>query len=100
MIDLQQARQIAHAGLSANQVRINDRLIDLCILEDHTIETDFGWVFFWQSRSFVDSGNFFHALVGNGPLIVDQRDGTLHHTGTAQPVDCYIRQYRQRRPLA
>jgi Immunity protein 35 len=80
VIDLPQARQVASAWLAAHQVRINDRLINLCILDEHTINTDFGWVSFWQPRSFVDSGNFSDTLAGNGPVIVDRRDGTLNRT--------------------
>lgn len=66
---------------------------DLVLLEDKLIERSFGWVFFYQSQRFLDTANPLHAILGNAPLIVDRRDGSLHLTGTAQPIEYYIERY-------
>lgn len=34
------------------------------------LEYDFGWVFFWNTKRFMESGDHRHGLVGNAPLIV------------------------------
>ena len=34
-------------------------------------EYDFGWVYFYNSKEFVETGNFDSSLVGNAPVIVD-----------------------------
>ena len=99
MIDHQQARQIATDWLRAQPARASDGLPELRILDEHTIETDFGWVFFWQSQRFLDSRNSSDQLAGNAPLIVDRCDGALQITGTALPIEHYIQQYRQERGL-
>jgi hypothetical protein len=70
--------------------------IEVCILADRTLETDFGWVFFYESEHVCRGGHFAHKLVGNAPLIVDRIDGSLHVTGTANPVEFYIEEYRRR----
>ena len=63
---------------------------ELVILGDQTIEGEFGWVFFWTSRTHQESGDIQHALVGNAPFLVSRKDGSLHETGTALPIEDYI----------
>ena len=63
-------------------------------------EYDIGWVFFYNSKEYVETGNFLYALAGNGPLIVDRVDGKLYATGSGQPVEFFIEEFRKgnRRP--
>lgn len=67
----------------------------LTILDGETIEDDFGWLFFWQSRRYLETGNFSDILAGNAPLLVSRKDGTLHETGTAHPAEHYIENFRR-----
>jgi len=69
--------------------------IELVILENQTQEYDFGWVFFYNSKKYVESGDFRDALVGNAPLIVDRKSGQIHITGTAHDIDFYINNYQK-----
>lgn len=57
-------------------------------------EHDFGWVFFYNSKEFVESGKIMHKLAGNAPLIVDRNDGHIYVTGTARPLTDYIDDFR------
>jgi hypothetical protein len=59
----------------------------LVLLEDATLERDFGWVFFYRSAREDE------LLAGNAPFILDRRDDRLHVTGTARPIDEYIAEY-------
>ncbi len=72
-----------------------DDVLEFALMEDATIEGDFGWVFFWNSRAFLGSQDDRHALGGNAPIIVSRRDGSLHSTGTARPIDFYIENFRR-----
>jgi len=67
--------------------------MECLILDEHTIEREWGWVFFYQSREFVETGEARTMLSGNAPIIVCRHDGTLRHTGTALPVEKYIEEY-------
>ena len=73
---------------------------EVAILGEHTIETDFGWVFFWNSKEYVETDEFRYALAGNAPLIVDRRDGSIHETSTAEPIEEIIERYRRTHALA
>jgi hypothetical protein len=63
------------------------------IVDSATIERDFGWVFFYQSRRFLETRDPIWKLAGNAPYIVNRLDGALHVTGTARPIEEYIAQY-------
>ena len=60
-------------------------------------EYDFGWVFQWNSKEYVDSGNVLDAILGNDPLIVDRRDGHIYITwvvGRDHSWESYLEGYR------
>jgi hypothetical protein len=65
------------------------------IIDEETIEEDFGWVFFYQSRIFLETQIFSYALAGNAPIIINKSDGSLHPTGTARSIEDYIEEYRK-----
>ena len=74
---------------------------ELVILEDATIETDWGWIFFYQSSEYLNSGVFGDQVAGNAPYIVDRLTGSATATGTAFPIEHYIEEYeKQREPDA
>jgi hypothetical protein len=47
--------------------------VELAVNDSRTIETDAGWVFFYNSREFLRTGNPISGLVGNGPIFVDRQ---------------------------
>jgi hypothetical protein len=65
----------------------------LVLLEGKTLTRPIGWVFFYQSRQYVESGDVRDALAGNAPIIADRDDGMVYVTGTAHPVSYYLQQY-------
>jgi hypothetical protein len=62
---------------------------DYVFLEEETGVRDFGWVFFYESREYVVSGDASRKLIGNAPIVVTH-SGKAYLTGTAMPVDAYI----------
>jgi hypothetical protein len=63
------------------------------VLEDETIDRPYGWVFFYQSREYVETGDARTMLFGNAPLIFNRASGEIRVTGTALPAEEYLRQY-------
>ncbi|WP_404994344.1 YrhB domain-containing protein [Cupriavidus pauculus] len=57
----------------------------------------YGWLFFYNSRDDLQSGEISSMLAENSPFIVDAVDGSLHVLGTALPVDAYLRKYESTR---
>ena len=75
------------------EITISSASVDLVVLEHLALEFELGWVFFFQSRSFVESGDPVDMLAGNAPYIVNRHTGELRVTGTAQPIAYYIDRY-------
>lgn len=67
--------------------------IDCIVLKNDTIETSWGWVFFYQSKVYVETGDFCEMIVGNAPIIVNRNTGELVHTGTIHEIEYYIKEY-------
>lgn len=88
-----------NAWLLDHPVDSPDNPLELLLLDEHTIEEDFGWVFFYTSKLYYETGDFRYALAGNAPMIVDRRDGSIHITGTAYPTSYFIEEYRRQRPM-
>lgn len=56
-------------------------------------EFDVGWVFFYDSRQHLLSGDVRDALAGNAPVLIDRISGQVCPTGTAWPVEEYVAEY-------
>jgi hypothetical protein len=95
MIDRQEAREIVYRKINKPDGARPDRP-EMIILDEHTVEKDYGWIFYWTSRPWHEARDFRYALVGNGPIIVSRVDGALYHCGTAPPLEDRIREQEQR----
>lgn len=65
----------------------------LVVVDEQTIEKEWGWVFFYNSINFLESGDSIDALAGNAPYIVNKSTGEISVTGTAYEIEYYIKQY-------
>jgi len=86
-----EAQSLVESELEKTKDRFDP--IDCAVLEDKTIEKPWGWVFFYQSKSFIETGDFREMLGGNAPIIVNRDTSELTYTGTAQDVEFYIKEY-------
>lgn len=69
--------------------------IEAAIMRDATLEYEFGWVFFYNSREYLETKKFEDMLVGNAPLIFEKTTGRIVETGTAEPVETYVEAFRK-----
>jgi hypothetical protein len=75
------------------RIKSNQDSVDYVVLEDETIEKPWGWVFFYQSKAYVEYGDDIEMLAGNAPIIVNRYTGELVHTGTAYDIEHYLQEY-------
>jgi Immunity protein 35 len=90
MITSDEAKMIAIRYLDELQKKSGDPL-----QLTKTQEESFGWVFFYQSKEYMQTGVLSSALAGNAPFIVSRRDGAVHVLGTVHPADVYVKEYSQ-----
>jgi Immunity protein 35 len=79
MISSDRAKALAEEAVAA----LGD---EFAMISDKTIEVSGGWIFFYNSREFIETGNPISALAGNGPIFVD-RTGAVRHLPSALPWD-------------
>ena len=71
------------------------------LLRDATITRPYGWVFFYQSRAYLQNPtDVSRALAGNAPFLVDRVNGEVRVFGTAHPVEWYLSHYERELPPA
>ena len=63
------------------------------IVEDQVVEMPWGWIFIYNSRQFIETGDDQYHLMGNAPIFINRETGQIHHTGTANDVNYYIAEY-------
>jgi hypothetical protein len=85
---LPDAKVLAEREVDAIAAAVGD---DFVVIHDETVEIAEGWVFFYNSREFVETGDFRDALAGNGPIFVD-RDGLVKRLPTAIRRETAIKQ--------
>src|SRR5262249_16701370 len=92
-IDRQEAETLLRHYLDT---RIGSR-IEVVVLSDRTIEKDYGWIFRFQSKDYLE-GKTKHILIGNGPVLVE-KSGKIIPFPTAISLDESIKRYEQGLPL-
>jgi hypothetical protein len=84
LIAFDDARSLVAAVLAEMEPRARTELV---IDDRETRAEDWCWVFFYNSRAYVEDGDVIKALAGNGPIVVEKATGRVHVLQTATPVD-------------
>jgi hypothetical protein len=66
------------------------------VVEKNTIEKPFGWVFFYNSKKFVETGESRYRLAGNGPVIVNKHNSSVEFFGSSKPPLETVAEYEQK----
>ncbi|SDN68355.1 Immunity protein 35 [Streptomyces wuyuanensis] len=67
-----------------NEMAVYGRSVGVSVA--HVEEHDLCWIVSWQSDEYLRTRDHRHALVGNGPYLVDKADGSLHQIGVVDAV--------------
>ena len=67
--------------------------IELMIVEKSKIKMQYGTIYYYNSKSFLLSGNYQHALLGNAPFLVEQNSGKIFEFGTSRSIEYYLNEY-------
>jgi|GEM_PF-2095430 len=93
MINLEEARQLVRDYLQKEDKSFSR--LDLDILDDATKEVYCGWVFYYATKKYIETGDENYLLFGNAPILIDRRDHTLHVLGTAHRAEHYVQNYKE-----
>jgi len=90
MLSLNKAKKMAEEYLK--EIEKDEKL---ALIENNTIERDFGWIFFYNSKRYIETDDSLYMLAGNGPIFVDKRTKELTLFGTAEPIEVYMEEYEK-----
>jgi hypothetical protein len=90
MITQSEARALAQSRVDAGTK------IECQIIDSATQDLDWAWMFFYNSREWVETGRIESTLAGNGPLVVEKGSGKIHELRTAFPIDTQLADLRKR----
>ena len=76
------ARAIAEEMLDQT---VRTEIADIVI--NKTLETDSCWVFFYNTRAYIETGSMSHALAGNAPVFVLKDDPSAWFGRTDIPLE-------------
>ena len=92
MLSYQQCLQIATNLLQPGS---NDPEYNCIILTEHTIEKPYCFIFFYNNRLFIETGNISYSLAGNSPLFISKLDGSISRYMTALSIEGMIDQHEE-----
>lgn len=96
MLSKEQARALVVAQIARTpKYRYADDPTDVVVVDEHTIEKDWGWVFFYTSERYLKTREIRYAVAGNAPFIVNRHTAEVRATGTALPIEHYIEEYER-----
>ncbi len=88
------AHQLIYEEAKAIAAAYVAREIPCMLLEHLTREHPFGWVFFWNSKAYVEKGDAGAALIGNGPFLVERQGGRVVQFGSGISVERSVAHYQ------
>ena len=97
MIDKETAYQLALDSLQPPNLELRERGDSLVIVEHATLEKEYGWIFFYNSRKYLETKNERYLLYGGGPIVVEKADGSIHELGSAGGAKYQIELYEAQR---
>jgi hypothetical protein len=82
-IDKEQAAAICYREINRPNLDWPDmpELVVVCV-----DERERSWVVHYQSKPWIESGDFSQSIVGNGPYVVSKATGQFTIAGTASPL--------------
>ncbi|MBN3763395.1 YrhB domain-containing protein [Burkholderia sp. Ac-20365] len=86
----EQAKEVAQLAITEAGWEGNDAVV----VDEYIQEFDVGWVFYYQSARFLETGEFGFSLVGNAPFFVSRVGGYSAFISYLRPVVESIEAFR------
>src|SRR5690242_7987951 len=96
MITYNDARQIALSKASQT-FDLSKQSDEVVLYDENTVERDIGWVFYYNSKGFRESGDFRKMLMGNAPIFVSKMTGESFFIQDTVPVDDALASLKSRK---
>jgi hypothetical protein len=89
-----EAQQLALAYLESQHVSE-----PVAFYDDQCLTKPYGWILFYNSKRFIETGNILYAFAGNGPLVVLDATGEVVALPSNQGPEESIQEFERVRAL-
>jgi hypothetical protein len=93
MITYDEARKLAAEKIGEGKINANG--IEFLITDQHTIGKPYCWVFFYNSKKWLESKNILDLIAGNSPMIVDKKSEKITIYYSSGSVAEALKRYEQ-----
>jgi hypothetical protein len=93
MLNYEDARAIVAGQIKEGQANADN--LTLVIQDERTIEKVYGWMFFYTSKKWVETGNLIYRIAGNSPIIVDRITGKMTSYYSSVSVEDAFKRFEQ-----
>jgi hypothetical protein len=70
--------------------------LEFVVADENTIEKPFGWIFFYDSKKFLETGMDMYRIAGNGPVFVNKLTGEIEFFGSVPPLHVVLADYEKK----
>ncbi|MCW3463684.1 YrhB family protein [Chitinophaga nivalis] len=81
------AKKIIEAKLKLQESK---EIEEIVVVDEYTIERATYFVFFYNSKKYVETGDYSWLLLGNTPFIISKITCDIYCTGTAETIEYYM----------
>jgi Immunity protein 35 len=68
---------------------------EFVLVTNRTIQREACYVFFYNSRRFIETGEGRYRLAGNGPIVVSRQDGSAKAYGTLETTESSVAEFER-----
>ena len=97
MIDKETAISIVMEHILINLNVPGDKIV---IMDEKTIEKNWGWIFFYQGKRWIETKDRRYKILGLYPIVIEKNDGSLHFLDVRGSLEECVREYEKRREIS
>jgi Immunity protein 35 len=91
MLSFEDARKIAAEYIQEGKANSNG--LEMLITDEHTIEKPYCWVFYYNSKKWLETKNVVDLIAGNSPMIIDKVTGKVTRYYSSVSVSEALKKY-------
>jgi Immunity protein 35 len=94
MLNLESAKLKVLKYLNTKNKLDNDVL---AIREDFIVEKEYGWIFSYDSKKFLETGEFRYRRIGNHPILIFKDNGEIYPVTNISDLEIIVKKRNKNR---
>ena len=95
MVSYEQAKQLAIEYINSHDKFTLNEFPGNGLVLEHSSEFDKGWIFYFNSKLFLETHNVKHRLLGLGTIIVGKESGEIYEVDSGGNEELIIRRFNE-----